>query len=245
MAALKAVVAQLLAWGLSIAIAPVLAPSSDALVLAIVQAPIAALAGWAMGSERWWIGIHLVFSPALVLALRLDIEPWWALGAFVALALTFWSAARGRVPLFLTNAATAAAICDLARQERCARMVDLGSGTGSMLARVARACPELRCDGVESAPLPYLVSKLGTRRIPNAHVVRGDLWQARLGGYDLAYAFLSPVPMPRLWDRLRVEMRPGSLLVSNSFPVPAVEPDRVIEVSDRRRTRLYVYRIPP
>jgi hypothetical protein len=61
--------------------------------------------------------------------------------------------------------------------------------------------------------------------------------------YDLVYAFLSPVPMAAVWRKARAELRPGSLLVSNSFPLPEREPDALIEVGDRRRTVLYVYRI--
>jgi hypothetical protein len=50
--------------------------------------------------------------------------------------------------------------------------------------------------------------------------------------------------MLEVWEKARREMKPGSLLVSNSFGIPGVEPDRVIEVKDWRRTRLLVFRIP-
>jgi hypothetical protein len=49
--------------------------------------------------------------------------------------------------------------------------------------------------------------------------------------------------MPRLWEKARAEMRPGSLLVSSSFPVPDIVPEKVVEVADRRGTRLYCYRM--
>jgi hypothetical protein len=49
--------------------------------------------------------------------------------------------------------------------------------------------------------------------------------------------------MPRLWEKARAEMRPGSLLVSSSFPVPDTPPEQVVEVADRRGTRLYCYRM--
>jgi hypothetical protein len=50
--------------------------------------------------------------------------------------------------------------------------------------------------------------------------------------------------MARLWVKARAEMKPGSLLVSNSFPVPDVVPENIILVPDRRQTELYLYRIP-
>ncbi len=63
-----------------------------------------------------------------------------------------------------------------------------------------------------------------------------------MGDYDVVYAFLSPAPMPRLWEKAGIEMAPGAMLISNSFVVPDVAPVAVITVDDRRATRLYVYR---
>jgi hypothetical protein len=49
--------------------------------------------------------------------------------------------------------------------------------------------------------------------------------------------------MPRLWEKIRAEMKPGSLLISNSFPVPGVAPDRVIEVDCTPARPLFCYTI--
>jgi len=122
------------------------------------------------------------------------------------------------------------------------RWVDLGSGTGSLLRPLARLRPDCRCEGIEAAPAPYLLSCLLSRRQPNIALARGDFWKLPWADYDLVYAFLSPVPMAEVWRKATEELRPGSLLVSNSFPIEGVTPDAVIEVPDRRRTRLYLYR---
>ena len=47
--------------------------------------------------------------------------------------------------------------------------------------------------------------------------------------------------MPEVWRKACAELQPGALLVSNSFPVEGIEPYKVVEVDDRRRTRLYCY----
>ena len=44
---------------------------------------------------------------------------------------------------------------------------------------------------------------------------------------------------PEVWRKACAELQPGALLVSNSFPVEGIEPYKVVEVDDRRRTRLY------
>jgi hypothetical protein len=61
---------------------------------------------------------------------------------------------------------------------------------------------------------------------------------------DVVYAYLSPVPMARLWCKVCEEMPSGSRFISNTFPVPGVEPERVVELDDFHHSRLYVYRVP-
>jgi hypothetical protein len=51
--------------------------------------------------------------------------------------------------------------------------------------------------------------------------------------------------MSAVWQKASREMPAGSMLVSNSFAIPGQEPERIIEVDDRRGTRLLVYRIKP
>jgi hypothetical protein len=48
--------------------------------------------------------------------------------------------------------------------------------------------------------------------------------------------------MAKLWDKVRREMRPGTLFVSNSFAVPGNEPDRVVPL-DGAGSGLYVWRL--
>lgn len=50
--------------------------------------------------------------------------------------------------------------------------------------------------------------------------------------------------MAAVWRKAGMEMRPGSLLVSNTFEIPGRSPDFVVEVGDRRGTRLLAWRIP-
>lgn len=169
-----------------------------------------------------------------------DVSPGWYLAAFVLLLLVFWRTDRSRVPLFLTNATAARAIASLLPRSRFT-LIDLGCGDGGLLRHLARTRPECDFLGVEHAPLPWLWARLASLALPNCRIRLGDFWGRHLGKQDVVYAFLSPAPMPRLWRKAREEMRPGALLISNSFPVPDIEPGQVVEVGDRRRTRLYCY----
>lgn len=83
----------------------------------------------------------------------------------------------------------------------------------------------------------------GNYSVLSPQILARDLWKYPLIEYDLAYAFLSTEPMPKLWQKVTEEMPAGSWFVSNSFPVPEVEPTEIWQLNDRRETVLYLYQI--
>lgn len=212
------------------------------LLLALLQGGIAALISFRQRVPLWWLPIHLIFTPLAVAVQRLGIAPGWFLAAFLLLLLVFWRTDKSRVPLYLSNRATAAALLKLLPAAPVG-FIDLGCGDGGLLTRLARARPDCRFAGIEHAPLPWLVARLRTAGLPNVTIRYGDFWREPLGEYGLVYAFLSPAPMPRLWKKACTELGPGALLVSNSFAVPGVAAAATVTVADRRTTHLYLYRL--
>jgi hypothetical protein len=108
---------------------------------------------------------------------------------------------------------------------------------------LARERPDGCFTGVENAPATWLIGRLRTAGLANCDWRWGDMWRTDLAAYNVVYAFLSPAPMTALWQKIRHEMRPGSLFISNSFAVPDVEANSVTDVDDTRRTRLFCYRL--
>ncbi len=210
------------------------------LIPALIQGIGAALIAYWQRAPRWWLPIHLGFAPLAVIVQGFDIAPGWFLAAFVLSLLIFWRTDRSRVPLYLSNRDTAIALAALLPATPV-RFIDLGCGDGRLLRHLAKARPDCRFVGIEHAPLPWLLARWRTRGLANVAVRRGDFWQEPLGEYALVYAFLSPVPMPRLWRKASSEMAAGATLISNSFAVPEIVPDTEIELKDRRVTRLYLY----
>lgn len=213
----------------------------QSLLLALLQGGIAALVARWQGAPSWWLMIHLGFMPIVVTARALDLPTWlWPVG-LVLLLLVFWRTDHSRVPLYLSSGQCAAALLELLPPQPC-QVIDLGCGDGAILRALARARPDCRFIGIEHAPLPWLWARLGSISITNLSIHHGDFWRHPLGAYDLVYAFLSPVPMPRLWLKAEAEMRPGALLVSNSFRVEDQPEEARVAVNDRAMTYLYVYR---
>jgi hypothetical protein len=219
-------------------------PNSDPMAWAWVQGIVAARLARGLGMDAWWLPMHALFLPGLVWMLGLGLPPLYPLGAFCLLASVYWGVSRTRVPLFLSSRAVARAVADLLPREGRFDFVDLGSGLGGMLSFLARARPAGRYHGIESAPVPFLLSRLRAALMPQTCQVRwGDFEHLDLGGYDVVYAYLSPAAMTGLWDKARREMRTGSLLISNSFAVPGVPPTLTLAAAARGGSTLLLWRM--
>lgn len=205
----------------------------------LVPGFLALLAAWCWHDGRWWLPIHALFLPLALLVLRLDIAPLWYLVAFALCWLVFGHVGHSRVPLYLSNRQALRQLEPYLPYG--ARLLDIGGGTGTVLAWLTRHRPDLSLAGVELAWLPWLLGRL---RLPrNVAWHRADYAVLDFSSFDVTYAFLSPVPMLALWQKACTEMQPGSLFVSNTFAVPGVPPDEIIELGDWKGGKLLLWRM--
>lgn len=210
----------------------------------LLQGLLAALLGQRLGLSSWWLPINLLFVPALLVLNGQQLPPMLLLGAFVLLLLLNWNSLRERVPLYLSGQKTIAELEQLlAPLPADLRFIDLGCGLAGSLYQLSRRYPQAQFVGVETAPLVFLLAWLRCLLRPNCQIRYRNLWQQPLGGFDVVYCFLSPAPMPRLWAKARGEMSPGALLISNTFAIPDVAPDQLIELHDWRSSRLLIWRL--
>lgn len=220
----------------------------SALIFALLCGVIAAALSSIAGLAKWWLLIQLLFAPALVLVLSLGISPNLFLTAFLILLVVYWSTFRTQVPLYLSSRKVWLALQPLlpaATSGKNFRFMDLGSGIGGVLTHLARVRPDGRYHGVESAPLPFLMSWLRIRLggFQNCKVQWGSLWSCNLAQYDVVFAYLSPVPMTELWQKARREMRPGALFISNTFAVAEHPPQDTITLDDLHHSTLHIWRM--
>ncbi len=208
-----------------------------------VQGLSAAIGSKILRQPYWWSFIHLVFLPVAWILLSLEIPPNYYLFIVGMLTLIFWGTVKGDVPLFLSSRAVAEVLHQLIAQETASRFADFGAGVGSVILPLAQHCPNLALDAFERAPIPWLICYQRARKWPNIRVIRGSFWKAQLSDYDLVFAFLSPAVMAQIGEQVRLKMRPGTLFVSSSFPVPDWEPETILHVKDRRNTQLFCYRV--
>jgi len=219
-------------------------PPSTGLTAPILAGAIALALASALGFPWWWKLIHSFFLPATALALSAKIPSEWYLGAFVFLFLVFRSATTGRIPLYFSGKHTTCALVDLLGDMGEAKFVDLGAGIGSVTCRLARALPRCDITGVENSAIPWLLGRIRAFGASNHHWIFGNFWHVSLDRYDVVYAFLSPAPMAKLWEKAQKEMRPSCLFITNTFRCPGVEPTFIIAIEGRCKTELYCYAIP-
>jgi len=247
-ALLLQLLAFLFAW-LSLRIAQL---SPDPLLIALLSGVFAVTLSYFAGLARWWLLIQLIFIPALVLMLKLNIPSGYFLAAFLVMLTVYWSTFRSQVPLYLSSKRvwqTLEELLPTAEQPPSGALskkfnfMDIGSGMGGVLTHLSSVRPDGVYFGIENAPLPYLLSqlriKLGKHR--NCHVQWGSLWTCDLTPYDVVFAYLSPVPMEQLWHKVKQEMRPGTLFISNSFAVPEHPPQYSITLDDMHHSTLHIW----
>lgn len=115
------------------------------------------------------------------------------------------------------------------RRRQEVRFVDLGSGDGRVVFRAAREGMFSKCTGVEINPVLHAWAV--TRRIVQAsrywaatNFALQDLWSVDLSKADVVAVYgLHPI-MGDLGQKMRKEMKHGSIIVSNVFTIPGWKP---------------------
>lgn len=241
---LKALAAQGAAFALVFLAAAVLPKATSLWFWALIQGGFAAVLARLAGLGPGWAVFQVLLPCALVWQIGQALPGWLFPALLALLLLVFGGGLLTRVPLYNSNRAAWRELAGLVPETGAFRFADLGAGLGGPLAFLAGARPEAHFLGVEASPLVWLVAWLRVLPRRNCRVRLGSLWTQSLCDFDLVFAFLSPAPMPALWDKASAEMRPGTLLVSHSFEVPSALVERRIPLPGRPGACLLLYRIP-
>jgi hypothetical protein len=243
---LPPVIRVLLAQALAFAILVVLARLGlrlPPLIWVLLQAVLAVFLSRGLDLDPRWLLLQAALPFLVRLGWTSGLPAWIYLALFLALALVFGGGLLSRVPLYHASRDAWEKLKDLVPDRPGLRFVDLGCGFGGPVAHLAKARPNGTFVGVEASPFTWLVAWLRCLGLPNARIRLGSLWRTDLAAFDVAYAFLSPVPMPALWAKARRELRPGSRLISHSFEIPSETPHRVIPVAGRDGAKLLVFEL--
>lgn len=203
------------------------------LELVMMQAVLASALSYCLNMAVWWRWIHLFF-PLAMLAMtywQLPNEVYFV-GFVISLSL-FWTTFRTQVPFYPSRPTVWKQVAKLMPKDKQIRIIDIGSGLGDMSMHIAKVRPDCQIEGIEIAPLPWLVSLVRAKLSrSNAIFTLGDYHALDFADYDIIFAYLSPAAMMALWQKASNEMKSGSLLISLEFEIPGVKPSIQIAATD-------------
>ncbi len=125
-------------------------------------------------------------------------------------------------------------------------ITDPGCGSGGLALAIARHFPNAQVTGLELSPLPYWTGRvrLGLSGLRNARLLSEDFFAYDLSTSDIVVTFLPTPVLARLEPKLKKEMKPGAILLSNAFRMPeGWTPYKTLPLEKILKRQLYCYRI--
>lgn len=150
---------------------------------------------------------------------------------------------RTGVPPMPTNPATRTAMLALLPARIDGTIYDLGSGWGGLAIALARRYPDNPVVGIELSPLPYAFARLRLRLRPrpNLSFRRRDFLGEPLADAGAAVCYLMMGMMRALGPKLTAELRPGTVVVCNSFALRDWKPETTLVVPEAGNVWVYRY----
>jgi SAM-dependent methyltransferase len=237
----RAILIQGASWGLAWVIR-----QDEGLYLALTAAALAMAVSLIVSEPLWRAPMQALFALALYSGRQVsNISPEMWLIPLLLMVPFFGAGVFGRIraPLYLTDTRAREALLEAIPSDLTGRCLDVGAGFGRFIRLLARDRPGLQFDGVENAPLTWLLGALFCRPLKNAHLIYGDFWRMSLTPYTVVYAFLSPEAMPALWHKIKAEMNRGSVLIVHAFAIPHATPEASFRYGPAPSQVIYRYRI--
>lgn len=116
---------------------------------------------------------------------------------------------------------------------------DLGSGDGYFLYLLAKENPQIEFFGFEINPVLYLFAKIFHRQ-PNLHFYNKNFFKINLKEANYLYLYLGSEIIEKLYPKLKKELSVGTVVISNSFPLPNLQPQKFLSTGKILET-LYFY----
>ena len=171
-----------------------------------------------------WLGVHTGLK--LLRQPTFDDAILFGVCVFISLRIGYeLTLHRASAPVIASSYPARRRMARILKQDADARkvtpytVVDLGSGCGELVRFIARAIPQANVVGIENAFWPYALAKTVARllRIGNADFRRMDLFDYDCSHADAVVIYLNYTVTPEVGEKLRKEMKPGALIISNEF----------------------------
>jgi len=124
-------------------------------------------------------------------------------------------------------------------------IIDLGSGWGNFVIRIAKRYPQRQVIGYELSLLPWLTSTLLKKifGLENLTLHRQNFYKVNFPNASVLICYLYPEAMERVKDKLMLDQSNVDFLISNNFALPLCQSHKVIQLTDFYKSPVYLYKI--
>jgi len=124
-------------------------------------------------------------------------------------------------------------------------IIDLGSGWGNFVIRIAKRNPQRQIIGYELSLLPWLTSTLLKKvlGLKNLTLHRQNFYNANLPAASVLVCYLYPEAMSKIKNKLILEQPKINFLISNNFALPSWQAYKVMQLDDFYKSPIYLYKI--
>ena len=150
------------------------------------------------------------------------------------------AAALKGAPFVPTPKAAVDAALDLAQVKAGEKLVDIGAGDGRVLVMAAKRGAKVV--GYELSPFLWLLAviSLMKNKVKGSVKLR-DGFAANMSDVDVLFLFLMPKTLPNLMRELKEKLRPGTRIVTYTFPLKDWVADA--EKNIEGVGKVYLYRV--
>lgn len=123
-----------------------------------------------------------------------------------------------RLPFLPSSRRVGTAMLDAGVWANARVVMDLGSGTGTLLARICHRYPSLTSIGIERSLLLVVISRVRFLFVRNRpHIIHASFFNTSVAEADIIVGFWITALMPPLLKKFEQECRPGVIILSNLF----------------------------
>lgn len=142
-------------------------------------------------------------------------------------------------PFVPSNKKTSKKMVELAHITKNSVVYDLGSGDGRLLF-LSRKYGAKKIVGIEINLILVLYTKIRIifSRQKHIHAYWGNFWMSSLSDATVVFVYLLPWKMEALAKKLKKELQPGTIVVSNSFIFPGWE-----IIREDKEAHVYVFKL--
>jgi hypothetical protein len=163
---------------------------------------------------------------------------------FITVSLLHYTVKLGISPMPSSSKAYST-MMELVDETGSGSIIDLGSGWGNFVIRIAKRNPQRQVIGYELSLLPWITSTLLKKALglENLTLYRQNFYNVNLSGTSVLVCYLYPEAMNKIKNKLILEQPKVDFLISNNFALPSWQSYKVVPIDDFYKSPIYLYKI--